>query len=274
MMIPDDNNDHITLKYMILFETVQGSRDLFYDMVFLSDCYNPSITTYPNRYLLACRSHGNLHGPMTLSWLDPNTFEIDTSNSYLGIGPGKTTVSHVDGEDYRLYDSNDGKVTVTYTFYPERSFAQMRIAKLGVSGSELVTESDYHLVPSVAQRARLKEILKEETERDFMKEHQKNWCPLKWGNQTLLIKYVHPLEIISYKPMTDGSGRYCDAIFHNFILVFLVLPFYDYLILIGYIINLHSCSLVIQIRWFLLVYYLEQSLTTCQPQVCMSLSLK
>ena len=102
MAIPDDNNDHITLKHMLLFETVQGSQDLLHDLTQLSDCYNPSVSTYTppgdrsgprTRYLLACRSHGNLHGPMTLAWLDPAaSFQVDPTTAFMGIGPGKTQV--------------------------------------------------------------------------------------------------------------------------------------------------------------------------------------
>lgn len=108
MCIPDDNNDHITLKHMLLFETVQGAPDLLHDLTQLADCYNPSVATYTPpaagagsgegagsglRYLLACRSHGNLHGPMTLAWLDPaSSFQVHPSAAFLGIGPGKTQV--------------------------------------------------------------------------------------------------------------------------------------------------------------------------------------
>ena len=102
MAIPDDNNDHITLKYMLLFETVQGSSDLLHDLTLLPGCFNPSVATYSPpaataetepRYLLACRSRGALHGPLTLAWLDPAaSFQVDPSAAFMGVGPGKTEV--------------------------------------------------------------------------------------------------------------------------------------------------------------------------------------
>ena len=104
MAIPDDNNDHITLKHMLLFETMQGSPDLLYDLTALPGCFNPTVATFSPpaaaaaaesgpRFLLGCRSRGYLHGPLTLAWLDPaSSFQVDPSAAFMGVGPGKTEV--------------------------------------------------------------------------------------------------------------------------------------------------------------------------------------
>lgn len=68
-------------------------------------------------------------------------------------------VDYVDGEDYRLFDPQDGsgRLVVTYTFYPDNRFAQMRMATLMPAPSDdltqarLSTHSDYVLIPSAKQ---------------------------------------------------------------------------------------------------------------------------
>ena len=70
-------------------------------------------------------------------------------------------VDYVDGEDYRLFDPQDGsgRLVVTYTFYPDRRYAQMRMATLAPSSDDLTqakfaTQSDLVLVPTADQVSR------------------------------------------------------------------------------------------------------------------------
>lgn len=207
MNIPDDNNDHITLKHMILFETIQGSQHLLYNLSFVKGCYNPSVATFRKQLLLSCRSHGNLHGPISLAWLT-DSLQIDNSKAQYGIGPGLTLSSEVDGEDYRLFDPGDDRLFITYTFYPNRVIAQMRIAELGLvagdSGEErLHVMSEFHLIPV----SKTTSFGGGEGEEAYMKRHQKNWCPLKHGNDTLIVSYINPLVVVSYTPQIPGSKR-------------------------------------------------------------------
>ena len=77
-------------------------------------------------------------------------------------------VDYVDGEDYRLFDPQDGsgRLVVTYTFYPDNRFAQMRMATLVPSSGDdnltqaakFSTQSDYLLIPS-AKQVRLTPLL-------------------------------------------------------------------------------------------------------------------
>ena len=207
MNIPDDNNDHITLKHMILFETVQGSTNLLYNLSHISGCYNPSVSTFRSQLMVACRSHGNLHGPISLAWLT-SSLQIDTTKSEYGIGPGFTESNEVDGEDYRLFDPQDGRLIISYTFYPNRVMAQMRIAELGLvfddSGAEgLHVLSEYHLIPISNSTS----FGQGEEEESYLKRHQKNWCPLRYENETLVIAYINPMVVVSYAPQIPDSTR-------------------------------------------------------------------
>ena len=71
-------------------------------------------------------------------------------------------VDYVDGEDYRLFDPQvgSGRLVVTYTFYPDRRYAQMRMATLVPSSDDLTqakfaTQSDWVLAPTATQVLRL-----------------------------------------------------------------------------------------------------------------------
>ena len=70
MDIAEINADTVILKNMLLFELCQGTKNFLYETVKISNCYNPSITKWKERYLIACRSNNGYGGPISLGWLD------------------------------------------------------------------------------------------------------------------------------------------------------------------------------------------------------------
>lgn len=192
MDIAEINADTIMLKNMLLFELCQGTKDFLYDVVKISNCYNPSITKWKERYLIACRSNNGYGGPISFGWLDNTTFSLAHEYNYLGIGPELTKINTLSGEDYRIYTINDDKVLISYTFYPQKRFAQMRHAELIINNKTNTIDiiNDEFLVPFNS------------TEK-FLAVHEKNWCPFQYKDKILFLKHIDPMITISVTDSRD-----------------------------------------------------------------------
>lgn len=166
--IPENNPDNILLKHIRLFENLQGSPNMLYDLVEIPQCFNPSVAYLQKMYLVVCR--GN-NAPR-FGWLDAQTLQI-LDRQMFGIGPGLTSLPNIAGEDFRLLALNESTILLSFSFFVGQ-ILQMAYGELVIENDQVVFRKALHL-PANA------------------KMHQKNWCPFVYEGGLYFMSQLEPM---------------------------------------------------------------------------------
>ncbi len=229
---PENNPDNIVLKHMILFENIQGNRNLFKIIVKLSTCFNPSLARLHGHYIVACRSNGDLGGSITLGWLsddwkvmpalsafssrrllgDENTHEeddvyrrhLDTTNGIVNIESTKDFHSfNLGGEDFRLFPINYHELLLSYVFYTHEHnnqvHAQIRATKVFIGSESNSTSNSVMGSNSGELQVSALQYHLHGNKEEMLKAHQKNWCPfLTEDNHIYFMHSLTPMTSFHY----------------------------------------------------------------------------
>jgi hypothetical protein len=208
--VPEDNNDNIMLKHILLYETIQNSPTIFKILSKLDGCYNPSIAPWKDRYLLACRSHDDRGGAVRLGWLDKRFQFIMKNQDASKLLTSQLQAFELHGEDYRLMELPNNRILLWFVFF-QNNIAQIQVTEIQIHSVDYtitIGNIHYHLhgkrtPPSTTSTTNYNNLLKD---------HQKNWCPF-YDHEQQQLYFMHSIipmstlqySIFHYSTSTDST---------------------------------------------------------------------
>lgn len=202
-LIPIDNSpDDITRRHILKFNIMNGPNPLITELRVLPEpCFNPSITTWSDMFLVVCRFQGIGESPMTMALIDRNNYSLTMDDRIGFTNLSYVTLNNVTyGEDYRILKVNESSYLVSYT-HVHREIYRVKYFYIHMN-------TNTHSF-SLNNMFKLKPYGNEHHHHG--KVPHKNWCPFIYNNTILFVTEMDPLHVIEFFPNSVDSETWVET---------------------------------------------------------------